>query len=128
MWDSLGRHCGVDIPWAAYRDALGEAVEPQHEYRTGVLWVDLQRDVRAFLDYRRHGQLSCAGWLRSLQGEKAWAHFDRHDWRPTLVAAAEQVRAVRELVPEQEALGTLASERGLGASSSGAMCPMGATC
>ena len=49
MWDSLGMRCGVDIPWAAYRDALGEPVEPQRSYRTGVSWVDLQRDARAFL-------------------------------------------------------------------------------
>ena len=83
MWDSLGMRCGVDIPWAAYRDALGEPVEPQHSYRTGVQWVDLQRDARAFLEYRARGQLSFAGWLRSLLGEKAWAIFDRHDWRPT---------------------------------------------
>ena len=98
MWDSLGMRCGVDIPWAAYRDALGEPVEPQRSYRTGVKWVDLQRDTRAFLQYRARGQLSCAGWLRSLLGEKDWAIFDRHDWRPTVVSLAEQARALRELL------------------------------
>ena len=87
MWDSLGMRCGVDIPWAAYRDALGEPVEPQRSYRTGVKWVDLQRDARAFLEYRARGQLSFAGWLRSLLGEKDWAIFDRRDWKPTVVSA-----------------------------------------
>lgn len=100
MWDSLGVRCGVDIPWAAYRDALGEPVEPRHHYRTGVKWVDLQRDARAFLQYRSAGRLGSAGWLRSLLGEKDWAYFDRRDWRPAVLAAAEQARALRRLAKD----------------------------
>jgi predicted ATP-grasp superfamily ATP-dependent carboligase len=84
LWDSLGIKCGVDIPHIAYRDALGQPITPQLNYREGVLWVDLQRDFRAFLRYRRRGELSFINWLRSLLGEKQWSTYDRDDWRPGL--------------------------------------------
>ena len=60
MWDALSVRCGVDIPYISYCDALGLPVEPQHDYRENIAWIDLQRDVRAFLIYRKKNQISTA--------------------------------------------------------------------
>ena len=86
MWDSLSIRCGIDIPYIAYCDAQGLPVPAQREYREGVLWVDLQRDVRAFLIYRQRQQLSFGQWLRSLRGEKDWATYRRDDWKPAAIS------------------------------------------
>ena len=86
MWDSYGARCGVDIPYIAYRDALGDSPEPQYEYREGVFWIDLQRDVRAFLLYRKKGLLTFRRWLKSLFVEKEWAVYSRDDRKPALMA------------------------------------------
>jgi predicted ATP-grasp superfamily ATP-dependent carboligase len=85
MWDGLGVRCGVDLPYLSYRDALGLPVEPELAFRSGALWIDWQRDLRAFLDYRRHGQLTFRQWWRSLRGPKMLAIYSRHDWRPGVV-------------------------------------------
>jgi predicted ATP-grasp superfamily ATP-dependent carboligase len=82
MWDGFGARCGVDLALIAYRDALGLPVEHQLEFTTGMKWVDWQRDVRAFLDYRRKGQLTFAQWRHSLKGPRMCATYSRHDWRP----------------------------------------------
>jgi D-aspartate ligase len=82
MWDGLGARCGVDLAHIAYRDTLRQPVEPQLDYRDGVLWVDWQRDLRAAIEYRRKGELSLGQWLRSLRGEKMWAVYDKEDWAP----------------------------------------------
>jgi D-aspartate ligase len=82
MWDGLGVRCGVDTPYIAYRDTLQLPVEPQLTYREGVIWVDWQRDIRAFWMYNKQGQLTLGQWLRSLHGEKMWAIYSRDDWRP----------------------------------------------
>lgn len=82
MWDGLGIRCGVDLPTISYRDALGLDVEPQTAFTTGFKWVDWQRDLRAFLDYRRSGELTTSEWLRSLSGPKMVAIYSRSDWRP----------------------------------------------
>lgn len=82
MWDGLGARCGVDTAYVAHCDALGQPVEPQLTYREGIIWIDWQRDVRAFWMYRRRGQLSWGQWLRSLRGEKMSAIYCWDDWRP----------------------------------------------
>lgn len=86
MWDCLGISCGVDIPYIAYCDALGLSVEKQHKYREGILWIDFQRDLRAFFIYHRCKQLSLTMWLSSLRGKKDWAIYSSDDWKPALIA------------------------------------------
>jgi D-aspartate ligase len=92
MWDGLGVRCGVDTPYMAYRDALRLAVEPQLTYREDVIWVDWQRDVRAFWIYNKQGQLTLGQWLRSLRGEKMWAIYSRDDWRPGVALSVDLLR------------------------------------
>lgn len=82
MWDGLGCRCGVDLPWISYRDAIGLAVDPRLEFDEGWLWVDWQRDLRAFIDYRRKSQLTFRQWRRSLRGPKMYAIYSRDDWMP----------------------------------------------
>jgi len=89
MWDSLSIRCGIDIPYIAYCDAQGLPVPDQREYRDGVLWVDLQRDVRAFLIYRQRQHLGLGQWLRSLRGEKDWATYRRDDWKPAAISTIQ---------------------------------------
>ncbi len=82
MWDGLGVHCGVDLPFISYRDALGLPVESQLGSAPGLKWVDWQRDFRAFMDYRRKGTLTYGAWRTSLRGPKVYAIYSREDWRP----------------------------------------------
>lgn len=89
MWDGLGARCGVDTPYVAYQDALLHLpVEPQLTYHEDIIWIDWQRDVRAFLMYNKQGQLTLSQWLRSLRGEKMWAIYSRDDWRPGVAFTA----------------------------------------
>jgi len=92
MWDGLGIRAGVDLPWISYRDAAGLPVQPQLDFAEGLLWVDWQRDVRAFIDYRRHGKLTLGEWLRSLRGPKMWAIYSSKDWRPGVSFTFDLVR------------------------------------
>lgn len=91
MWDGLGAACGVDLAHLAYRDAIGQSVSPKGYHREGVVWVDLQRDLRAFLLYRRRGELTLRRWLRSLHvvhGRRVIATFARDDPMPGLASLA----------------------------------------
>lgn len=91
MWDSYGVKCGVDIPYLSYCDALQRPVEPQRKYRSGVLWIDMQRDTRAFIILHRNKQLGLWRWLRSLLGEKEWAFFSWDDWKPAWVSLKQVI-------------------------------------
>ncbi len=84
---------GVDIPYIAYQDALGEPVEPVSAYNEGVKWVDLGMDVMAALEHRRQGRLSIWSWLRSIWGCRSYAYFAWDDPLPFLWHASGLVRA-----------------------------------
>ncbi len=86
MWDSLSARCGVDILDIAYRDTIGLPVEPQKNYRENVLWIDFQRDARAFLLYRKRKGMRFSSWIKSYRGEKEWAIYSRDDWKPAWVS------------------------------------------
>lgn len=64
--DALQRACGLNMGLLAYERALGRPVTPLPSYRRGVaLWFP-KDDLRAFLAYRRAGEMTLSAWLRSL--------------------------------------------------------------
>lgn len=93
MWDGLAPRCGVDTPYVAYCDTLQQPIAPQLDYRDNVIWLDWQRDVRAFWMYRRERGLAFKDWLQSLRGEKMWAVYDRDDWQPGVALTLGLLRA-----------------------------------
>lgn len=82
MWDGLGVRCGVDLPYLSYCDAVGVPVEPQLQFAEGATWLDWQRDLRAFLEYRRQGTWTLGAWLRSIRRPTMIAIYSLADWRP----------------------------------------------
>jgi D-aspartate ligase len=58
--------CGLDLPLFAYNRVAGRPLPPTETRRSGVhLWHPIQ-DTRAFLSLRRQGEITLAGWARSL--------------------------------------------------------------
>jgi predicted ATP-grasp superfamily ATP-dependent carboligase len=94
--DALQRACGLELGLLAYERALGRPGNPPRDYRRGVgLWFPLE-DMRALRAYGRAGELSLAGWLRSLAGPLRFPVFSPSDPRPALVAALRRLgRAAR---------------------------------
>lgn len=85
MWDGLGQRCGVDLAQIAYKDAIGIEVEPISTYKEGVIWIDIQRDIRSAIANNQKGNLSIRDWLKSLRGEKMWAVYSKQDWKPGFI-------------------------------------------
>jgi predicted ATP-grasp superfamily ATP-dependent carboligase len=77
--------CGVPLSLMAYCDALGGPIPAARPTRLGVRWIVLERDLRAALEYRRRGELTIRGWLRSLAGPKVFGYWAWDDPRPALV-------------------------------------------
>ena len=122
----LAAACGVDIPYIAHRDLLGECVEPVTSWQDGVTWFRAWADLLAVRQLRRQGGPCHMRWLRSLRGprvEAAYAGDDRKPawrfYRQTLgrylsSRLAEVVRrpAARQPVQAQCAMATLRERPG----------------
>jgi D-aspartate ligase len=89
--DALERRVGLDLPWIAYQDAIGRRPSPPGPFAYGRRqWLPRQ-DLRAFLAYRRAGELNTTQWLRSLAGPLSFAALDPTDMGPIAAMARRSV-------------------------------------
>ncbi len=97
--DALQRACGLDMGLLAYQRALGLPVTPIGTYRRGVaLWFP-KDDLRAFLAYRRAGEMTALAWLRSLAAPLRVPVASLRDPLPGLVGAGRLLaRLLRRLL------------------------------
>ena len=84
LWDGLGAYCGVDLGHIAYLDAIGQKVEPVSTYQAGKKWFSLDRDLSAFLQYRKEGSLNLKNWLATLSFSMMHACFAWDDFGPSV--------------------------------------------
>ncbi len=86
---------GVDIPYIAYLDSMGESVERVVSFEEGVKWVSLEWDFKTFLAYRRRGMLSFWGWIASLRGKRCYAIWS---WRDPIPFAILSIHLLKVLL------------------------------
>ncbi len=79
MTGGLAAASGLDLPWIAYRDLIGETVEADPDFRAGVKWFRVRHDWAAFRMYRREGTLTLRSWLESYRGPKVFSTASRSD-------------------------------------------------
>ena len=78
----LAVDCGVDVPYIAYQDALGNPPARVDSYKVGVKWLNLGYDVKSFREYHRRKRLGVLPWLRSIKDARSYAYFAWDDLMP----------------------------------------------
>ncbi len=84
LWCYLATGAGLNISAIAYYDMLGKPYPLKKNYRTGVKWLDLSKDIKAFKDYRRQGETTFFAWLKSLKGKRVHHILSLRDPGPAL--------------------------------------------
>lgn len=90
-WAYLHTRAGVNLPYAAYRDSLGEKQPLLPQQTEGVRWIDASNDIRAFTAYRRLGEWGFSDWIRSYFGKNCYAFFALKDPVPALVPPGQRL-------------------------------------
>ncbi|HET8666568.1 MAG TPA: hypothetical protein VFM10_01230, partial [Terriglobales bacterium] len=73
---------GMDVARALYLDLTGQHV-PFSVQREGRKWI-VEKDIAAFLEYRRDRVLKTSDWLKSLKGIEEFGYFAADDPAPFL--------------------------------------------
>lgn len=94
----LAAASGMDVPYLAYLDLIGEPVSPTKDFQEGVKWVCFEWDFFSFLEYRRQGKITWAQWLRFLMGKNAYAFFAWDDPIPFWVSLKVFLKQIGERV------------------------------
>ncbi len=91
--NSLAETAGMNIPMLEYRDLLGLPVTPLTEFRKGVRWVNLGRDLETARVLWRKGELTRIGWLRSISGDRVWSDASEDDRGPGFWVLRQEIKS-----------------------------------
>ncbi|HET7473161.1 MAG TPA: hypothetical protein VFJ71_08565 [Candidatus Limnocylindrales bacterium] len=92
---AIAERGGVELVLSAYRDALGQDLPAATEQRyVGVKWIYWRHDIQSALVHARRGELTPAGWLRSVRGPRIEAVGSRRDPGPFVADVANTAVAV----------------------------------
>jgi predicted ATP-grasp superfamily ATP-dependent carboligase len=78
----LAVDAGIDLPYIAYCDLVGEPVAPVDAYESGITWIDFAADFAALPYYRRTQGLSLWAWARSAWEARSHAYLAADDPLP----------------------------------------------
>ena len=83
LWNHLGTACGINLPQVAYHDICDLDYRIDHEYSTGMRWINFVLDAKAyFTELRPAGLMGFGTWLHSLMGPKVCHVFSWRDPYP----------------------------------------------
>jgi len=75
---------GVDLPYIALMDKIGQPVEPITDWEDGVKWIWFSQDFFSAREMHRKKLLTFRQWKQSISGKKTHATFAADDLRPFL--------------------------------------------
>jgi len=113
MSNELIRIAGIDLALFSYNRLLGRPTPPVDSYRDDIRLWDPVNDIRAFLDYRRSGELSLGRWVGSLLHPQHFPRARIDDPLPALVRVSRKIGRDSAIAPASRAA-RWASAYGLG--------------
>ncbi len=78
----LAVHCGINFPWIQYKHLVCGEWPVGCNYRAGVYWIDIFRDVSYSVRCCRHEGYTLSQYLRPYRGPHVFAIWDKHDPKP----------------------------------------------
>lgn len=90
--NGLVARAGIDLGAFVYNRLTGRPLPGMDHFRDGLTLWDPMRDFRAFLELRQSGELSFAGWIRSICRLHSFPGFDFSDPRPGLSRLMRRIR------------------------------------
>jgi D-alanine-D-alanine ligase-like ATP-grasp enzyme len=103
MSNELIRIAGIDLALFSYNRLLGRPTPPVNSYRDDIRLWDPVNDVRAFLDYRRNGELSLGRWIGSLLHPQHFPRARIDDPLPAFVRVSRKVGRDSVIAPASRA-------------------------
>jgi len=91
MQIDLPTRCGINIPYIAYMDTIGENIEKPVLAEDGVKWFNMFEDLDSAIESIMKGRLSFHDWINSYRGKKEYAVFKWDDPIPFLVSVAKAI-------------------------------------
>ena len=89
LWNYSVLSCGINLPLMAYKDILGEKIQPEYNKEIKLIWLDTILDLYCSIwGFKKRGyknaSLNLKEWYKSIKGKKIDATFNIKDIKPFL--------------------------------------------
>ncbi len=103
---SLAVKCGINFPYLTYEHTVrGEFPEVEGKYRTGVYWIDLEKDIyETFKSFRLEG-FSLSTYLMPYFSPRAFSVVSLKDPQPAIKRVADGLKVMRNKLNRHEVWG-----------------------
>jgi len=78
----LAVRCGINFPWLQYKHLVENEQPMSSDFKSGIYWIDITRDVGYSLKHWRQERYSIRQYLRPYFNPHVFAIFDLKDIRP----------------------------------------------
>jgi D-aspartate ligase len=78
----LAVHCGINFPWIQYKHLVCGEIPMACDYRTGIYWIDIFRDISYSLKCFRKERYSLSQYIRPYRSPHVFAIWDKQDPKP----------------------------------------------
>ena len=83
---------GMDIPYVAYLDALGQDPEPLTYFREGIKWINEPEDYNSVLNHLKNGNITLKELVASYKGKRTYALKAKDDPLPFIAFLGEKLK------------------------------------
>ena len=73
MQNSLPAKFGINIPYIAYLNAIGEKISTPKKIKENIKWLFMWEDFQSSMRSILKGKLSISEWIKSYKGEKEYS-------------------------------------------------------
>ena len=85
LWTYLATGSGLNLTAIAYYDMLGMEYPLNNHFQYGVKWIDVNKDFKALMGYRKTGEWNILRWLKSYKGKKVFHVHSTRDPVPFII-------------------------------------------
>jgi D-aspartate ligase len=90
----LAVQCGINFPWIQYRHLAYGELPSAKDYRTGVYWIDIFRDIGYSLKCFRSEGLSLSQYIQPYRSPHIFAIWDKQDPKPFLQRGINLIKRI----------------------------------
>lgn len=91
---TLAVQAGIDFPWVEYRYLERGELPGPADFRDGIYWIDLKRDLGASIRFRSEEEFALRDYLRPYLRKHVFGDWDLRDPRPMVSRTALTVRSL----------------------------------
>jgi D-aspartate ligase len=78
----LAVHCGINFPWIQYQHLACGKLPSACDYRTGIYWIDIFRDITFSLKFFSKERFPLSQYIRPYRNSRVYAIWDKQDPKP----------------------------------------------